>query len=197
MACGAIEKMPSEVKPKEQVSAQNGHSRTASLTVGPGRPVGDARGTRPGAPRRDAPPRQHQQQRNEGRADDREHEIGVPPAVGGDQVLGERQDAPWCRRPRPTRRRPAPRPGGAPGTSGRAARRSARRDSAAPPKPMHDAERDIEMPDLGGERGRRVASAAAAHADHGEHAQAETIDDPARDRRAGCRRPAGRSCRSA
>ena len=50
MACGAIEKMPSEVRPNDEVSAQNGHSRTASRTVGPGLSEPRA-GTRPGAPR--------------------------------------------------------------------------------------------------------------------------------------------------
>ena len=50
MACGTKEKMPIEVSAKEKVSAQNGHSRIASPTVGPG--LVDARaGTSPGAPR--------------------------------------------------------------------------------------------------------------------------------------------------
>ena len=38
------------------------------------------------------------------------------------------------------------------------------------------------MPDLGGERGRQGGERRGRHADGGEHAQAETIDDPARDR---------------
>ena len=50
MACGTSEKMPIEVSAKEKVSAQNGHSRMASPTVGPG--LSEIRaGTRPGAPR--------------------------------------------------------------------------------------------------------------------------------------------------
>ena len=50
MVCGTIEKMPIEVRPNDAVSAQNGHSRTASPTVGPGLSEPRA-GTSPGAPR--------------------------------------------------------------------------------------------------------------------------------------------------
>ena len=64
MTCGTIEKMPTEVRPNEKVSAQNGQSRIASPTVGPGLAV--ARGAHQA--RRaalDAPPGQHQEQRDE------------------------------------------------------------------------------------------------------------------------------------
>ena len=49
MVCGTIEKMPTEVKQNEKVSAQNGQSRIASATVGPAPDAACAR-TRPGAP---------------------------------------------------------------------------------------------------------------------------------------------------
>ena len=105
----------------------------------------------------------------------------MPPAVGCDQVLGERQHAHRAHaggRPRHGQRH-AQAMRGKPAAEQRGAEHARQRRAG---EAHDDAEREIEMPDLGGERGRQRRQRRGRHADDGEHAQAETIDDPARDR---------------
>ena len=139
--------------------------------------------TMPGAPRSMRAPRQDQQQRDEHRARRGEDDVGVAPALrrrsgaaaSGNMTMAPTPDADQATASAtPSRRAGNQRP---------SSEALSTPDSEAPAEAHHDAEAEIEMPELGRLRGAGRGQRRGRHADDRERAQAEAIDDPAGDRR--------------